>query len=323
MAATATSETWDAAWALSNRVNRGRLTDNIFDATPLLDRMRRKGALETEVGGKEIQENLLYGTNSLQWFSGYDQLNTDAVDGITAAFAPWRYASSPITISFTEEQENKKRESALSLLQAKTTQTTKSIMNSVNAALWGAQSGKSVLGMQDLIADDPTTGTVMGINRANESWWRNQTNASGGDFDNKSTDIYDGLNSMSLMYNNCSEGNVEPTHIWTTLTHFGELETILESTGYARLTGGSSDAGVDASKPKFRNAAVNYDRDCPANRMYFHNYDFLKFKVQRGVNFSKTPFQKPSNQLAQVCFMVLGAQLTTNNPRRLGVITFT
>ena len=323
MAATATSETWDAAWTLSNRVDKGRLTDNIFDATPLLDRMRRKGALETEVGGKEIQENLLYGTNTLQWFAGYDQLNTDAVDGITAAFAPWRYASSPITISFTEEQENKKRSSALSLLQGKTQQTTKSIMTSVNAAIWSAQSGKSVLGMQDIIADVPTTGTVMGINRANETWWRNQTNASGGNFNGTSGDFYTGLTAMSAMYNNCSEGNTEPDHIWTTLTLFGELEEILESTGYARLTGGSGSAGVDASKPKFRKSVVNYDRDCPANRMYFHNYEHLKFKVQKGVNFSKTPFQKPANQLAQVAFMVLGAQLITNNPRRLGVITFT
>ncbi len=323
MAATSTTESWDAAWTLTARVNRKRLTDNIFDATPLLDRMRRKGALETEVGGKEIKEDLMYGTNTLQWFSGYDQLNTDAIDGITAAFAPWRYASVPVTISFTEEQENRSRDNAMSLLAAKQEQSMKTIMNSVNAALWSSQSGKSILGMQDLIADTPTTGTVMGINRANEAWWRNQTNASGGNFNNASGNFYTGLQSMSAMYNNCSEGNIEPTNIWTTLTLFGELEEILESTGYARLTAGSGEAAVDASKPRFRKAVVNYDRDCPANRMYFHNYDYLKFKVQRGINFSKTPFEKPANQLAKVCFMVLGAQLTINNPRRLGVITFT
>jgi hypothetical protein len=322
MAAATTSETWDAAWTLTSRVNRGRLTDNIFDATPLLDRMRRKGALEMENGGKEIQENLLYGGNAIQWFSGYDQLNTDAVGGITASFYKWRYVSTPVTISFTDEQENRKRDQALSLLKAKTQQSTKTIMTNVNAALWSSQSGKSILGMQDVIADTPTN-TLGGINRSTETWFKNQVDGSGGDFDNKTGDIYDGLGSMSAMYNLCAEGNTEPTHIWTTLTHFGELETILESTGYARLTGGSTEAGVDASKPKFRKAVVNYDRDVPANRMYFHNYEFLKFKVQKGMNFAKTPFKSPSNQLAQVAFMILGGQLVTNNPRRLGVITFT
>ena len=321
MAASTTSETWDAAWTLSSRVQKKGLADNIFDETPLLDRMKRKGALQMESGGKQIKVDLLYGTNTSTWFSGYDQLNTAAVDGVTAAFFNWRYASVPITISFTEEQENKKRDAAMSLLQAKTMQSSKTIMNSVNAAAFSAQSGKSILGMQDIIADTPTN-TLGGIDRSSNTWFKNQTDTSAVDFNGKSGDFYLGLQKMSAMYNSCAEGNVEPEYIWTTLTLFGELEEILESTGYARLTGGSGDASVDASKPRFRKAVVNYDRDCPANRMYFHNYSFLKLNILRGVNFSKTPFQKPSDQLAQVSFIVLGANLTTNNPRRLGVITF-
>ena len=34
MAATSTTETWDAAWTLTLRKNRKRLTDNIFDEYP-------------------------------------------------------------------------------------------------------------------------------------------------------------------------------------------------------------------------------------------------------------------------------------------------
>ena len=107
MAATTTSENWDAAWTLTMRAKRKELTDNFFDAYPTLDMFRSGGALVTDNGGKEIQADILYAGNSAQYFSGYDVLNTDAVDGITAAFYPFRYAAVPITINFTEEQENR------------------------------------------------------------------------------------------------------------------------------------------------------------------------------------------------------------------------
>ncbi len=70
MAATSTTESWDAAWTLTMRAKRKRLTDNISDDYPTLDTLRPLA--ETESGGKEIQEDLLYGLNSGTWFDGYD-----------------------------------------------------------------------------------------------------------------------------------------------------------------------------------------------------------------------------------------------------------
>ena len=54
MAATSTTETWDAAWTLTMRAKRKELTDNFFDAYPTLDMFRSGGALVTDNGGKEI-----------------------------------------------------------------------------------------------------------------------------------------------------------------------------------------------------------------------------------------------------------------------------
>jgi hypothetical protein len=74
MAATSTTETWDAAWTLTMRSKRKELTDNFFDAYPTLDMFRSGGALVTDNGGKEIQVDLMYGGNTAQYFSGYDVL---------------------------------------------------------------------------------------------------------------------------------------------------------------------------------------------------------------------------------------------------------
>ena len=178
MASTSTTETWDAAWTLTLRAHRKRLTDNFFDSYPTLNSLRQGNALEVESGGKEIQEDLLYGGNTAEFFSGYDVLNTDSVDGITAAFFPWRYCAVPITISMTEEQENKKSDAALKLLAAKTEQSVLTMSDQINNALYSAQTGKSILGFQDIIADAPSSSptTLGGITVSGNSWWQNKAN---------------------------------------------------------------------------------------------------------------------------------------------------
>ena len=324
MAATSTTETWDAAWTLTMRSKRKELTDNFFDAYPTLDMFRSGGALVTDNGGKEIQADVLYAGNSAQYFSGYDVLNTDAVDGITAAFYPFRYAAVPITINFTEEQENRKREAAMSLLEAKTRQSMLTLRDQINSSLYSAQTGKAPLGFQDIIADAPASSptTLGGITISGNSWWQNKANNATADTSFTTivnTNFYEGMVRMSTTWNDVSEGNEQPTNIFTTNSIYADFEEIFEGTGYQRLSGKDS-PGVDGRLPSFRGIPVQYDRDCGTGRMYFLNTNYLKMHMQSGMNFSKTPFRENSNQLAKVAFIVVGLQIVTNNRRRQGVI---
>ena len=324
MAATSTTETWDAAWTLTMRAKRKELTDNFFDAYPTLDMFRSGGALVTDNGGKEIQADLMYSGNSAQYFSGYDVLNTDAVDGITAAFYPFRYAAVPITINYTEEMENRKSDSAMKLLAAKTEQSMLSLRDQINSSLYSAQTGKAPLGFQDLIADAPGTSptTLGGITVSSNTWWKNKSNNATADTSFvtiNNTHFYEGMLRMSTTWNDVSEGNEQPTNIFTTNAIYADFEEIFEGTGYQRLS--SKDApGVDGRLPSFRGIPVQYDRDCGTGRMYFLNTKYLKMHMQAGMNFAKTPFKEPSNQMAKVGFIVVGLQITTNNRRRQGVI---
>lgn len=317
MAATSTTETWDAAWTLTMRTHRKRLTDNIFDEYPTLEWLRKSGRVEVENGGKEIREDLLYGKNSAEWFEGYDTLNTNAVDGITAAFYPWRYIAVPITISLTEETESQAADSAKKLLVAKTEQSMSTIRDAVNAALFSAQSGKSILGLQDLVAAT-STNTVGGISRNSEAWWANQSQSMG-DFDAASAPSYTGLKNWNTLFNNSSSGNAQPDGQILPLTYYSQYQNILNGTGYARVELGSGNGVGSDGKLSFNSKPVWYDRDCGAALMYCLNSNFIKLKIQKGLNFAKTPFKEPHNQLAKVCFVVLGCQFVTNNSRRLGV----
>lgn len=324
MAATSTTETWDAAWTLTMRAKRKELTDNFFDAYPTLDMFRSGGALVTDNGGKEIQADLMYSGNSAQYFSGYDVLNTDAVDGITAAFYPFRYAAVPITINYTEEMENRKSDSAMKLLAAKTEQSMLTLRDQINSSIYSAQTGKAPLGFQDIVADAPGTSptTLGGITVSSNTWWKNKSNNATADTSFQTivnTNFYEGMVRMSTLWNDVSEGNEQPTNIFTTNGIYADYEEIFEGTGYQRLTGKDS-PGVDGRLPSFRGIPVQYDRDCGTGRMYFLNTKYLKMHMQAGMNFAKTPFKEPSNQMAKVGFIVVGLQITSNNRRRQGVI---
>lgn len=324
MSATSQTSTWDAAWTLTLRAKRKRLTDNFFDSYPTLAAMRQGSALEVESGGKQIQEDLLYGANSSEWFSGYDTLNTDSVDGITAAFFPWRYVAVPITISMTEEKENQKSDAAMKLLAAKTEQSILTMSDQVNAALYSAQTGKGILGFQDIIADAPATSptTLGGVTVSGNSWWQNKANNATADTSFKTitgTNFYEGMLRMATTWTDVSEGNIEPTAIFTTASIYSSFEEIFEGTGYQRITSKGT-PGVDGRLPSFRGIPVQYDRDCGSGRMYLINTDFLKLKMMKGMEFSNTEFRSPANQMAKTAFVVAGIQLTTNNRRRQGVI---
>lgn len=328
MAATSTTETWDAAWTLTMRAKRKRLTDNIFDSYPTLAAFKSSG-LEIESGGKEFQEDLMYGKNTGSWFDGYDTLPTDAVDGITAAFFPVRYIAVPITISFTEEQENKKSDAAQRLLAAKTEQSMLTARDTMNAAIYSAQSGKSMLGFQDIIADTPTSGTVGGINRATNTWWRNKSDATSTDADSISNNLSALVVRMTSLWDECSEGNESPQFIFTTPTVSQAYRSVLSSTGYARTElNNSASQGVaktggvgEGNSTPFYGAKVIADRDCASGKMYMVNTRFLKLKMLSGVNFTKTAFKENANQMAKVGFIVVGCNLTANNCRRQGVVT--
>ena len=324
MAATSTTETWDAAWTLTMRAKRKELTDNFFDAYPTLDMFRSGKALVTDNGGKEIQADLLYSGNSAQYFSGYDVLNTDAVDGVTAAFYPFRYAAVPITINYTEEMENRKSDAAMKLLAVKTEQSMLTLRDQINASLYSAQTGKAPLGFQDIIADAPATTptTLGGITISSNSWWKNKAENATADTSFKTivnTNFYEGMIRMSTLWNEVSEGNEQPTNIFTSNAIYADYEEIFEGTGYQRLTA-KDKPGVDGRLPSFRGVPVQYDRDCASDRIYFLNTKYLKMHMQSGMNFAKSPFKEPANQMAKVAFILIGLQITTNNRRRLGVV---
>ena len=320
MAATSTTETWDEAWTLTMRAKRKRLTDNISDSYPTINKFKSSKMMETENGGKQFQEDLMYALDTSQWFDGFDTLNTDSTDGVTAAFYNPRYVATPITISMTEEKESKKSDAAMKLLESKTKRAMVTHFDTVNSSLHTAQSGKAIIGLPDVVSTS-SGATLGGINSTNETWWDNKRENATSDtsFLTASGSTVEGLIRMKNLWNSVSEGNDKPDCIITTFALGGDYESLFEGGTYLRLSA-SDKSDLDGTDTRYRNAEVIMDRDCGSGLIYMLQSKYLKFKILSGLNFAKTPFREPANQLAKVAFIVLGAQLTTNNRRRQGVV---
>ena len=134
------------------------------------------------------------------------------------------------------------------------------------------------------------------------------------------TDVYEGVINWNIAWNEVAEGNDQPDIMLTTHAVLGNYENIFESSGITRWTG-SGKPGLDGRNPTFRGIPIIADRDCAVGVTYMLQSKFLKFKIQSGLNFSKTPFREPPNQLAKVSFVVVGCQLVTNHRARQTVIS--
>jgi hypothetical protein len=183
----------------------------------------------------------------------------------------------------------------------------------------GTGSGsKEIGGLRHLVATDPTTGTVGGINRANFTFWRNQQ-ASG----IKTTSAFDNLRAvMRSQYNLASNGvqGQHPKFGTTTRTVFEGFEGLLLAN--ERFTSkADGDGGFKNEILKFKGMLLSYDNDCPTGIMYLLNPKFLQLAYAKGHWYKASPSVEPANQTVKVFKVHAIANLITTNARMLAAIT--
>jgi hypothetical protein len=165
-----------ATTTLRNRT--GKLADNVTNNNAILSRMNRRGTIKPVSGGRTILQELEYAENvTYQRYSGYEVLNISPSDVFTAAEFDWKQIAVNVTMSGLEQLQNSGVDAIIDLLASRIKNAEKTMQNGVAEDLYSngtASSGKQIGGLQLLVADDPTSGTVGGINRLTWEFWRNQ-----------------------------------------------------------------------------------------------------------------------------------------------------
>lgn len=302
---------------------RGRskkLADNVSDNTALLFRLKQRGRIRTASGGQNIVQELEYAENSSYVrYSGYELLNITPSDVITAAEFDWKQSAVAVSISGLEQLKNSGKERVIDLLESRIGNAERTFMNNLSADIYSdgtASGGKQIGGLQLLVADTPTSGTVGSIDRSTYSFWQNQTDTTTAW---TSSNIQAAMNSMYLSTARnrdtvdliCAD-NTMYTHYWTSLQSNQRFTNEkMAAAGFENL--------------KFMGAEVVFDGgqggDAPSNHMYFLNTDYIHYRPHRDRNMVPLdPDRFATNQDALVKLIGWAGNMTLSNASLQGVL---
>lgn len=300
--------------------------DNIFDEYWLLDNVSKGKAFLAVDGGRTINGPLEYAVNStVRSYSDTETLDTTRIDVFDEFQFNWKEYAGTVVMSELEKAKNQGSGRKFDLQAAKLENLRNSMRKALNEGLFSdgtGNSSKDIGGLAHIVATTPTSGTVGSINRGSAAgtFFRNQQ-ASGA----KSSTAFDNLRAtMRTVYNNCSAGvNAKhPDYGVTDQTVFEGYESLLIANEQVTSKGkGDFDAGFKNEYAMFKGIPLSYDEDCTSGALYFLNHANLKLAYQKGYWMKGFPSVDPANQTVEIFKVMTIANLISNNPRRLGVIT--
>lgn len=260
--------------------NRSRaVSDNVSKSHALLDRLEKKGKAKPADGGRRIIQEIEFAENgTFGWYSGYDPLNISPQEVFSAAEYDWKQCAASVSISGLEQLMNSGEEQFIDLLESRMANCERTMKNQMGLAVYGdgtAAGGKSIGGVQLLVADTATSGTVGNINRANWSFWRNQSFSSVGDFGGAMTSA-NAVSYMNRVWLTLVRGTEKPDLILTDNNYYRNyMEALLPQQRFT--SAGMAEAGFESLK--FQSADVVFDGGigggAPTNHMYFLNTDYI------------------------------------------------
>lgn len=307
------------------RNRSGALSDNVSANNALLFRLKERGKIKPYDGGRTITQELEYAENSaVSRYSGYELLNTTPSDVFTAADFDYKQIAVAVMISGLEQLQNSGKEKIIDLLDARIGNAERTLNNTVSGDIYSngtAAGGKQIGGLQLLVADSPTSGTVGGINRANWSFWRNQKfqcTSDGG----SAASAANIQRFMNTLYNSLVRGNDKPDLIPMDANYYGFYESSLQTIQRVS-TSKMADAGFEALKFKGADVVLDggVDGSCPTNHAYFLNTNYIRLRPHKDRNF--VPFggnRSSANQDAMVKFIGFAGNMTLSNGRLQGVM---
>ena len=328
------------------------VVDNIYNAFPLLKKMRAEGGFTTRMGGKRIDVNLVWQKDTdagsdvgAQSFDGYDTVSVTPWEDTTNSFASWKNLHVPVTISEVEKAQNRGKAMIFDLLKNKTKNATKAGQNKLTTVLFAdgtGNGGKDPTGLKDLIRIDPTTSTsIQNINQSTYSFWRNKANASidtgitGAALTSTSTFSATSYftRMMSNQRNNCSRGSQlredRPNLGITTQVLFETYKNSLLDKVRYQTSDASKNLGVD-EYVMFENMPLIWDPALATetinsitgtSRIYLINTNFLQVVIDEGYDWKMFPAMSPVDQYAYVSKMMWRGNLVCTDRTRQGVIS--
>lgn len=304
------------------------LADNVTKSNALLQRLETKGNTRKVDGGRTIVEPLDYQENSTyKRYSGSEVLDISAQELFSAAEFNWKQAAVAVNINGLEALQNSSKAAAISLVKSRVKNAERSFANNMGADVYSdgtADGGKQVGGLQLLVADDSTTGTVGGIDRANFDFWRNYTfdATTDGTGAVTSTNVQGYMNDVFI---NTTRGRDHVDLIVSSNDYWQAYLESLQNIQRIQSLDGAGTAGTGFMSLKYMNADVVMDGGtdvvAPTDHMYFLNTDFIHYVTHSDRSFKQIGGNRQSvNQDATVKIMAWAGNMTMSGAKFQGVL---
>lgn len=302
----------------------GMVADNVTNNNALLSHLQEKGNISLLDGGETIVKELDFQENStFKFYSGFDILDISPQEVLSAAEYDWKQAATVVNVSGRQMRQNSGLTRMINLVSARVKNAENTMANNISTSIYSDGTGSAGLeigGLQLLVADDPTTGTVGGIDRAAFSFWRNITfdaTTDGG----AAADATNIQSYMEQVWIQLVRGSDNPQLIVADSNYFQffwqSLQTIQRITKVDK--GESGFQSLEFNGPG-GSAAVMLDQAAPTNHMYFLNSDFIFWDVHQDANFVPLSDRESINQDATVKPIIFMGNLTMSNASLQGVL---
>ena len=297
-----------AALSMSLADYRKTLIDNVYNNTIVLKLCDQAGTKRTINGGLSIVESVIRDRqNEGGFYLGVDVLNNTQRNTTDNIEFKWQNAYEPILISRDEERQNSGDvHKILNLVATKTELSDKAMQQRLDQALsTPVGEANNLIDLETLV----NTGTLGSKAGATETFWQSTVTTSGQFAAQGLTDM------ITAYYAVSSSATVDnPTVFLTTKTIFQKYEQT--RLPLERIQNGNMSANAGFENLTFKGKPLVYGNYISTGLLFGLDMNYINWNVDSETDFITTPFISPSNQTVKVAYILLRANLTTNNRRR-------
>jgi hypothetical protein len=314
---------WSELASTTYRNHSKEVADNVSKHNALFRRLTEKGRIRTEDGGLTIVQPLDYQANSTyQRYSGFDVLNVNAVDVLTAAEYPWRQVAVNLAASGLEIRTNSGANRIVNFTKAKLKNAQRSMANGLSIDIYSdGTAANQINGVQAVVADSGV-GTVGGINATTFPFWQNIVNSAaapiqGGGAVTFSSTTIEGM--MLATWLKLTRGTDMPDMIVMSDDLFQFYEQ--SQTSLKRYAPADDGKGGMISM-KYKTADVFFDSSggIPTQHAYFLNTDYLEMVAHQDANMTMMDELRSVNQDAVVIPVLFQGNLVCSARFLQGVV---
>lgn len=294
--------------------------NSVENGNALLHELGKSGTVLPASGGTKIMQEVdLVENGSFKYYTGYELLNIDPSETLSAAEFAWKQAAVVVSVSGLEtDVVNAGRERQIELLAARITNAERSMRNNISAGVYSdgtGSGGKQITGLlAGIEALAAASQNVYGnINPQTYTNWANQQVDYGAA---TSANIQTYMNQLQLA---CTFGNESP-NMWVMASalyqmYWDSLQAIqritTEQSGGAGFRTLTYAGGIPVY---YENAGIS------ANYGYALNTNYLHWRPHSSRNMTPLGERMPVNQDAKVFPIVFAGNLTCSGKRYQGVL---